>query len=48
MGAIGPTILPTCGLVGVAIASLILMIIASLAANRGEWYRYPVTIRFIT
>jgi uncharacterized Tic20 family protein len=31
----------------VLIANLILMIIASVRASRGELYRYPFTIRFI-
>jgi len=26
---------------------LVLTVMASLAAYRGEWYRYPLTIRFI-
>ena len=30
------------------IAQIVLMIMASVAANRGEAYRYPLTIRFIT
>lgn len=29
------------------IAVLVFMIIAAVAANRGEWYRYPLTIQFI-
>lgn len=32
----------------VIITSLILMIIASIKANAGEHYRYPLTIRFIS
>lgn len=31
----------------VAIGSLVLYIMAAVAANRGEWYRYPVNIRFV-
>ena len=34
-------------LVAVAIASLIFMILAAVAANRGEYYRYPLTIQFV-
>jgi uncharacterized Tic20 family protein len=30
------------------IGSIVLMIMASLAANRGEWYRYPVNIRLVS
>jgi uncharacterized Tic20 family protein len=30
------------------IGSLILMIMASVAANRGENYRYPMNIRFVS
>lgn len=29
------------------ITQLVLEIMACVAANRGEWYRYPLTIRFI-
>ncbi len=29
------------------ILSLVLEIMACVAANRGEWYRYPFCIRFI-
>ncbi|MGW5363745.1 DUF4870 domain-containing protein [Actinopolymorpha pittospori] len=39
---IGLVLLPFLG-----IAYLVLVILASIAARRGEWYRYPVTIRFI-
>ncbi len=31
----------------IAIGSSVLQIMASIAANRGEWYRYPVSIRFV-
>ncbi|MEP6649350.1 MAG: DUF4870 domain-containing protein [Lapillicoccus sp.] len=31
----------------IAIASIVLQILAAVAANRGEEYRYPLTIRFI-
>ncbi len=31
----------------IAIGALMLHIMASMAANRGEWYRYPVNIRFV-
>jgi len=43
----------TCGLgffvlpVGIYILGLIGMILAAVAANRGEFYRYPMTLRFI-
>ena len=30
------------------IGSIILEILACMAANRGEWHRYPITIRFIS
>ena len=36
----------TCGMAGFVM--MILAIIAGLAANRGEEYQYPLTIRFIT
>lgn len=29
------------------IALVVFMIIAAVAANKGEWYRYPLTIEFI-
>lgn len=29
------------------IGSIVLMIMASVAANRGEWYRYPINIRLV-
>jgi hypothetical protein len=29
------------------IGSIVLMIMATLAANRGEWYRYPINIRLV-
>ncbi len=32
----------------VIIGSLVLEIMASVAANRGEWYRYPLNIRFVS
>jgi uncharacterized protein len=31
----------------IAIASIVLQIVAAVAANRGEDYRYPLTIRFV-
>lgn len=31
----------------IAIGALVFEIIACMAANRGEWHRYPMTIRFI-
>lgn len=31
----------------VSIGALVLEILACLAANRGEWHRYPMTIRLI-
>jgi len=30
------------------IGSIVLEILACMAANRGEWHRYPITIRFIS
>ena len=35
-------------LVALGIAYVILVIIASVRANNGEFYRYPLTIRFIS
>jgi uncharacterized Tic20 family protein len=29
------------------IGSIVLMIMATIAANRGEWYRYPFNIRLV-
>lgn len=34
-------------LIAVAIASLVFMILAAIAANRGEYYKYPLTIQFV-
>lgn len=31
----------------IGIGALILSIVAAFAASRGEWYRYPMTIRFV-
>lgn len=30
------------------IASIVFMIQATIAANRGEWYRYPINIRLVS
>ena len=30
------------------VAALVFGIMATLAANRGEWYRYPITIRMVS
>ncbi len=30
------------------VASLVLTIVAAMAANRGEWYKYPMILRLIT
>ncbi len=40
----------TCGVAAVPlmIANIICCIIASVAANRGEFYRYPICIRFLS
>ncbi len=43
--AIGVLLFPLIGLVG--LADLVLVIIASMQANKGIAYSYPVTIRFI-
>ena len=34
-------------LLAIAIAFLVLTILAMVAASRNEWYRYPMTIRFL-
>ena len=34
-------------LIAVAIADIVFVIIASIAANKGESYRYPMTLRLI-
>lgn len=31
----------------VGIGALVLMILAAVAANKGEWYRYPFTVRLV-
>jgi uncharacterized protein len=33
--------------IAIAIASIVLQILAAIAANRGDDYRYPLTIRFV-
>jgi len=33
--------------IGLAIFDIVMVILAALKANRGERYRYPITIRFI-
>jgi uncharacterized Tic20 family protein len=46
----GLLILVVIGLVLLPIIALIwfiLTIVATIAANRGEWYRYPLTIRLV-
>jgi uncharacterized Tic20 family protein len=35
-------------LIIVAVGNVVFSIIAAIAANRGEWYRYPVAIPFIS
>jgi len=32
----------------VGVMYVIFVILASVAANRGDWYRYPLTIRFVS
>lgn len=34
-------------LIGFGIAWLVLVVVGTVAANRGEYYRYPLTIRFL-
>jgi uncharacterized protein len=34
-------------LVGVWVVSIVFMIMAAIAANRGEYYRYPLSITFV-
>ena len=43
---IGLLLIPV--LIAAAIAWLVLVVVAAMQANKGETYRYPVTIRFIT
>lgn len=31
----------------VVIGALVFQIIAALAANRGEWYRFPISLRLV-
>lgn len=47
-----PTLL-TLGIAGLlyiplGITAIVFMVIAAIAANRGEWYRYPLTIAFVS
>jgi uncharacterized Tic20 family protein len=48
--AAGATFCFTFGILNLAVwvVSLIFSIIAAMAANRGEMYKYPMTIRFIS
>jgi uncharacterized protein len=32
----------------VAVVDIVLCIMAAMAANRGEWYRYPISIRLVS
>ena len=32
---------------GIGLVALVLPIMAMVAANRGEWYRYPLIFRFV-
>jgi uncharacterized Tic20 family protein len=49
---LGGILIPACG-VGIAVMAgayvlgIVGMILASIAAHRGEYYRYPATIRFL-
>ena len=43
MVVIGCVLLPV-----ILIANFILCIVAAVAASRGEWYRYPMTLRLIS
>jgi hypothetical protein len=35
-------------MMAIAIAAIVLVVIAAIKASNGEFYRYPLTIRFIT
>lgn len=35
-------------MIAIAIAAIVLVVIASVKASNGEFYRYPLTIRFLT
>jgi uncharacterized Tic20 family protein len=47
-GALIPLIAGVAGLLLIALFSFILIIVASVKSYRGERYRYPLTIRFIS
>lgn len=34
--------------IGVVVLALVLSIVAAIAAGRGDWYRYPLTIAFVS
>lgn len=34
-------------LIGIAIADVVFRIIATIAANEGQWYRFPFTLRIV-
>ena len=42
---VGFLLIPVLGLLG--LAYVVLMIVAAVKANSGEWYRYPFIIRFL-
>ncbi len=35
-------------ILALVIGAFVLQIVAAVAASRGEWYRYPLTIRFVS
>lgn len=35
-------------LIAIAVLNLVCSIIAAVKASRGEWYQYPLTIRFVS
>ena len=35
-------------LIAAYILNIVLCIVAAVKANRGEWYTYPLTIRFLS
>jgi uncharacterized Tic20 family protein len=35
-------------ILAVAVLDIVFSIIAAVAANRGEWYTYPVAVKFIS
>jgi len=47
-GILTMVVIGACIMLAVWVLIIVYSIIAAMAANKGEWYKYPLTIRFIT